>query len=82
MSGVNKVLTLSLIIGMVFAGIVFFQGAVVSTDDNIDMSGSEYQDTHNTTTIIAIQSMSMMNIVLLILAIMTVVIAAKTFGNI
>lgn len=77
----NKVLTMGLIIGLVMAGIIFFSGAMAATDENIDMSGSDYEGTYNTTTIIAIQSISMMNVVLLIVGVMAVVIGIKTFGN-
>lgn len=78
----NKVLSLALIIGMVMAGIIFFSGAMAATDNGIDMSGSDYEGTYNTTTIISIQSISMMNIVLLVIGCMAVIIAIKGFTNV
>lgn len=77
----NKVLSLALIIGMVMVGIIFFSGAMAVTDENIEMGGSDYEGTYNTTTTVAIQSISMMNVVLLIVGIMAVVVAIKAFGN-
>ena len=82
MSGLNKVLSLAIVIGCIFSGIVFFQGAISATDEGIDMSGSAYEDTYDTTTTIAIQSITMMNVVLLILAIMAVVVAIKAFSTV
>ncbi|NOR84559.1 hypothetical protein GQ473_00430 [archaeon] len=81
-AGMNKVLTLALIIGMLMAGTIFFQGAVSATDENIDMSGSDYEGVHNTSTIVSIQSLSMMNIIMLIVAVMGVVVAIKAFSNV
>lgn len=78
----NKVLSLALIIGMVMAGIIFFSGAMAATDENIDMKGSDYEGTYNTTTTVAIQSISMMNVVLMIVGVMAVVIAVKAFSGI
>ena len=77
----NKVLSMALVIGLVMAGIIFFSGAMAATDENIDMSGSEYEGTYNTTTIISIQSISMMNVVLLIIGIMAVIVAVKGFSS-
>lgn len=81
-AGMNKVLTLALIVGMLMAGTIFFQGAVSATDENIDMSGSDYEGVHNTSTIISIQSLSMMNVIMLIVGVMAVIVAVKAFGNI
>jgi len=81
MKSTNKVLSLALIIGMIMAGIIFFSGAMATTDENVDMSGSDYEGTYNTTTTIAIQSISMMNVVLLIVGVMAVLIAVKAFGD-
>lgn len=79
---INKVLSLALIIGMVMSGIIFFSGAMAATDENIEMEGSDYEGTYNTTTTVAIQSISMMNVVLMIIGVMAVVIAVKAFSNI
>lgn len=78
----NKVLSLALIIGIVMSGIIFFSGAMAATDENIGMEGSDYEGTYNTTTIISIQSISMMNVVLMIVGVMAVVIAVKAFSGI
>lgn len=82
MSGLNKVLSMALICGILMAGVIFFQGALSATDEGIDMSGSAYEDTYESTTIIAIQSISMMNVILLIVGIMAVVVAVKAFADV
>lgn len=82
MNGLNKVLSMALIVGILMTGTIFFQGAVSATDENIDMSGSDYEGVHNTSTIISIQSISMMNIIMMLVAIMSIIVAVKYFGNV
>lgn len=81
-AGMNKVLTLALIIGILMAGTIFFQGAVSATDNGIDLSGSDYEGVHNTSTTISIQSISMMNIIMMLVAIMSIIVAVKAFSGV
>lgn len=77
----NKVLSMILMVGMIMAGVIFFQGSVSATDSGIDMSGSSYEDTYNTTTTLSIQSISMINIIMFILAVMAIIVAVKGFAE-
>ena len=81
MKSMNQIITLAIIAGCLMAGVIFFQGALSVTDESIDMTGSAYEDTYDTTTTLAIQSISMINIVMLLVAIFAVIIAAKSLGG-
>lgn len=79
---VDKVLRIAVVLGILMAGITFFSASMAVTDENVDLSGSEYEGTYNTTKIISIQSMGVMNIVLLLVAFAGIIIALKSFGKI
>ena len=79
---VGKVLRIVVVLGILMSGITFFMGAMSATDENVDMSGSDFEDTYNTTKTISIQSMSMMNIVMLLVIFAAIIIAVKFFGKV
>jgi len=79
---VNKVLRIVVVLGILMAGITFFMAAMATTDDNVDMSGSDYEGTYNTTKTISIQSMSMLNIVMMLVAVAGIIIAVKFMGKV
>lgn len=79
---VNKVLRIIVVLGILMAGLTFFMGAMSATDENVDMSGSDYEGCYNTTKIISIQSMSMLNVVMLIVAVAGILVAVKFMGKV
>jgi len=79
---VNKVLRIVVVLGVLMAGITWFMAAMATTDDNVDMSGSDYEGTYNTTKTISIQSMSMLNVVMLLVAVAGIIIAVKFMGKV
>ena len=79
---VGKVLKIVVVLGILMAGITLFMGAMAVTDENVDMSGSDYEGTYNTSKTISIQSMSMLNVVMMIVAIAAIVIAVMMFSKI
>lgn len=82
MKSMNQVVSLAIIVGCLMGGVIFFQGAMSATDEGIDMTGSAYEDSYDATTTLAIQSINMIHIVMLIVAIFAIVVAVKGFGSI
>ena len=78
----NKVLRIAVVLGILMAGITFFSASMAVTDENVDLSGSQYEWTYNTTKTISIQSMSMLNIVMMLVAIGGIIIAVKFMGKV
>lgn len=78
---VGKVLRIVVVLGILMAGITFFMAAMAVTDDNVDMSGSSYEGSYNTTKIISIQSMGMLNVVMMIVAIVAIIISVQFMGK-
>jgi hypothetical protein len=79
---VNKVLRIIVVLGILMAGLTFFMGAMSATDENINMSGSDYESAYNITKTISIQSMSILNVVMLIVAVAGIIIAVKFMGKV
>jgi len=78
----NKVLKIAIILGILMAGVTFFMGAMAVTDANVDMSNSSYEGTYNTTKTISIQSMTAMNVVMMLVAIAGIIMAVKYFSKV
>lgn len=78
---VGKVLRIVVVLGILMAGLTFFHGAMSATDGNVDMSGSDYEGSYNTTKIISIQSMGMLNVVMMIVAIVAIIISVQFMGK-
>lgn len=78
----GKVLKIAVILGILIAGITFMIGALGATSENVDMSGSDYEGVYDSTTTISIQSISMMYVVMLILAVSIVIIGVKSLAGI
>lgn len=79
---VTKVLRIVVVLGILMSGITFFMGAMSATDEYVDMSGSDFEDTYETTKTISIQSMSMMNIVMLLVIFAAIIISVKFLGTV
>ena len=79
---IGKVLRVVVVLGIMMAGITFIVGAMSATDENVNMSGSDFEDTYNTTKTISIQAMSMMNIVMLLVIFAAIIIAVKFMGKV
>jgi len=78
----NNVLRIIVVLGVLMAGITFFMAAMATTDENVDMSGSDYEGCYNTTKTISIQSMSMLNVVMLLVAVAGIIIAVNFFSKV
>ena len=78
----NKVLKIAIVLGILMAGVTFFMGAMAVTDANVDMSNSSYEGTYNTTKTISIQSMTAMNVVMMLVAIAGIIMAVKYFSKV
>ena len=76
---VGKVLGSIIILAIIMFGITFGIAALSVTDENVDMIGSDYEGTYNTSKVISIQSMSMLNVVMYIIIAAAIIIAVKTF---
>lgn len=79
---VNKVVKIAVVLGILMAGVTFMMAALAVTDDNVDMTDTAYEDTYNITKTISIQSMSIMNVIMLIVAIAGIIIAVKFMGKV
>lgn len=76
---VGKVLGIVVILGILMAGITFFVGAMAVTDANVNVSGTDMEPVYNTTKTISIQSMEMLNVVMLLIVVAAIIFAVKTF---
>ena len=79
---VGKVLQIAVVLGILMAGMTFMMGAMSVTDENVDMTGSEMEPTYNVTKTISIQSMSMLNVTMMIVAVAGILIAVLFFGKV
>ena len=75
----GKVLGIIIVLFIIMSGVIFFMGAMSVTDANVDMTNSSYQNSYNTTKVISIQSISMLNVVMFIIIAAAIIIAVKTF---
>ena len=74
----GKVLGVIIILGILMFGMIFFMGAIAVTDANVDVTGTDYEGTYNTSKTISIQSMGMLNVIMLIIVAAGIVFAVKT----
>ena len=76
----GKVLGIIIVLAILVFGITFTIAALSVTDENVVID-SEYEGVYNSTKTISIQSISMLNVVMIIVAVAGIMIAVMMLGK-